>query len=82
MDTACPFPDGYLEVSRFAFNGFKIRIGDEFDIQMPADLDQFGRYDSHGTVICGKGLVQLGHGPSNGRTFLQQIDVISGIGQV
>jgi hypothetical protein len=24
---------------------------------MPADLDQFGREDSHGTVIGGKGLV-------------------------
>jgi hypothetical protein len=24
---------------------------------MPADLDQFGRKDSHGTVIGGKGLV-------------------------
>ena len=28
---------------------------------MPADLDQFGRNNSHGTVIGGKGLVELGH---------------------
>jgi hypothetical protein len=26
---------------------------------VPADLDQLGRDDSHGTVVGGKGLVQL-----------------------
>jgi len=33
---------------------------------MPADLDQFGRDNSHGTVIGGKGLVELGHEPADG----------------
>jgi hypothetical protein len=33
---------------------------------MPADLDQFRREDSHGTVIGGIGLVQLGHLAANG----------------
>jgi hypothetical protein len=28
---------------------------------MPADLDQFRRDNSHGTVVGGKGLIQLGH---------------------
>ena len=29
----------------------------EFDIDVPADLDQFGGDNSHGTIIGGKGLV-------------------------
>ena len=37
---------------------------------MPADLDQFGRDDSHGAVVSGKGLVELGHdAPDRGRSF-------------
>jgi hypothetical protein len=31
-----------FEFSGFAFYGFKIRIGDKLNIQMPADLDQYG----------------------------------------
>ena len=42
---------------------------------MPADLDQFGRENSHGAVIGGKGLVELGHMPANARPFLNQIDL-------
>jgi hypothetical protein len=34
---------------------------------MPADLDQYGRNNSHRTVIGGKRFVQLGHNPANGR---------------
>jgi len=56
-DAACAFPYLDLEISSSALDGFKIRIGDEFDVQVPADLDQFGRDDSHGAVIGGKGLV-------------------------
>ena len=41
VNASSAFSDLYLEVSGFAVNGFKIRIGDEFDIQMPADLDQY-----------------------------------------
>jgi hypothetical protein len=37
---------------------------------MPADLDQFRRDDSHGTVIGGKGLVQLRHYSTYGGGFL------------
>ena len=41
---------------------------------MPADLDQFGRENSHGTVIGGKGLIELGHMPANARPLLHQIN--------
>ena len=60
------FFDFDLEIARFARNAFKIRVGDQFDVQMPADLDQYGGDDSHRAVIGGKCLVQLGHDPANG----------------
>jgi hypothetical protein len=41
-DAASPFSDFYLEFTRGSFNGFNVRVGDELDVQVPADLDQFG----------------------------------------
>ena len=49
------------KIARFPFKIDKFRIGEQFNVEMPADLDQFGRDDSHGTVVGGKGLIQLGH---------------------
>ena len=40
-------------------NLFHLCASDQIDVQMPADLDQFGRDNSHGTVIGGKRLVEL-----------------------
>jgi hypothetical protein len=37
---------------------------------VPADLDQLGRDDSHGTVIGREGLVELSHNPADGGEFL------------
>ena len=66
-----------LKVPLFAFNPVYLGAGDKADIEMPADLDQFGRDNSHGTIIGGKGLVQLGHYPANGGGFFQKVDVIA-----
>jgi hypothetical protein len=41
-DAAGPFSDFYLEFTRGSFNGFNVRVGDKLDVQVPADLDQFG----------------------------------------
>ena len=49
---------------------------------MPADLDQFGRKNSHGAVIGGEGLVQLGHHATDGGGSLLEADGIAGIGQI
>jgi hypothetical protein len=68
------FQDAYLEIARFAADGTDFRQGQDFDVEMPADLDQFRRDNSHGTIIGGKCLVQLGHGPTNGRASFQQIN--------
>jgi len=42
VDTACSFFDFYFEIACRSLNRFEIRIGNDFDVEMPADLDQFG----------------------------------------
>ena len=49
---------------------------------MPADLDQFGRENSHGAVIGWKGLVELGHMSTNARSFLNQIHLKTSAGKI
>jgi hypothetical protein len=46
-------------------------VGDNLNIKMPADLDQFRRENSHGAVVGGKGLVQLRHDPADGGALFQ-----------
>jgi hypothetical protein len=74
--------DLYLKIPGLAMNSNNVGQGDQFDIQMPVDLDQFGGDDSHGAVIGGEGLVQSGHGPADGRPFFQKVHIIPGIGQI
>ena len=59
--------DSNLEVSAKAFNLFYPGASDQVDVRMAADLDQLGGNDSHGAIVGGKGLVQFGHGPADGR---------------
>jgi hypothetical protein len=49
--------DGNLKVPHITGYLFNLSKSEQFDIQMPADLDQFGRDNSHGAVVGGKGLV-------------------------
>jgi hypothetical protein len=60
------FIQGDLEVSCFSFYTVNFSISQDLYVRMPADLDQFGREYSHGAVICGIGLVKLGHMAANG----------------
>jgi hypothetical protein len=61
---------------------FHFRQCQKLDVEMPADLDQFGRDDSHSTVVGGKGLVQLGHNtPDGGRSF-HKIDKKARVGKI
>jgi hypothetical protein len=34
--------DAYGKIARFAADGGDFRQGEDFDVEMPADLDQFG----------------------------------------
>jgi hypothetical protein len=56
--------------------------GMEFDIAVPADLDQLGRDNSHGAVVGRKGLVKLGHGAADGRPFFHQVHKVARISQI
>jgi len=73
---------GGREIARLARNLFQFSQGEKLDVGVPADLDQLGRDNSHGTVIGGKGFVDLRHGAANGRAFFHQVDEISRIGQI
>jgi hypothetical protein len=73
---------GDFKISFRAFNRFNFRTRDQVDVEMPADLDQFGRDNSHRTIIGGKGFIQFTHHTADGRGLLDQVNQISGFGQV
>jgi hypothetical protein len=67
----------HLKISFFTVNGSDFGEGKQFDIDVPADLDQLGGDNSHGAVIGGECLVQLRHHPANGTGSLHKVYVIS-----
>jgi len=60
-----------FEIPRLTRDVLDFTESSQLDVQMPADLDQFGRDDSHRAVAGGEGLVQLGHDPPDGRAFFR-----------
>jgi hypothetical protein len=52
---------GDFKIALFAGYGVYLRQGVQLNIDVPADLDQFRRDNSHGTVVCRKRFIQLGH---------------------
>jgi len=76
------FPHSDLEAAHLPGYALQLCQGKKFYVEMPADLDQFRRDDSHGAVIGGKGLVQLCHGATDGWTLFNQVDLVAGVRQV
>jgi hypothetical protein len=74
--------NGDFKTPLFTGDALYLRKGQQLNIEMPADLDQFRREDSHGTVIGWEGLVQLGHNAPYGGGPFHQIDVVAGVGQI
>jgi len=74
--------DFHAEGAFLPLHGCDLGQGQELDVQVPADLDQLGCQDSHGAVVGGKGLVQLGHGAADGRGPLHEVNKEPGIGHV
>jgi hypothetical protein len=68
--------------TRFALYLQNLGIGQDLHIQMATKLYELGREDSHGTIVSGKGLIQLSHHPSDARSPLYHIDEITRFGQV
>jgi hypothetical protein len=81
-DVSGLFGQGNIEVPGLAFDDVNFSISQDLDIWMPADLDQFRRKYSHGTVIGGKGLVELGHMAADARSLFHQVDLKPGNGQI
>jgi hypothetical protein len=73
---------GHLEVSCFSFYTVYLSVGEDLNIWVPADLDQLGCENSHGTVISWKGLVQLRHVAADARPFFNQVDLKPGGGKI
>jgi hypothetical protein len=71
-----------FEVTFKTLDLFNLGAGDEVDVTMPADLDQFWRDNSHGAIIGWKGLVEFRHHPPNGRGFFQEMNLVAGICQI
>ena len=69
------FQDFDLEISGVATDAFNFGKGDEVNVGVPADLDQLGRDNSHGTLVGRKGLIQLGHDPADARRPFHQVYV-------
>ena len=67
VDVARMPGDLHVEIAWFPGDGSDFGKGQKLNVEMPADLDQFGRDNSHGAIIGREGLVQLGHDPTNGR---------------
>ncbi len=82
VDVARLVADANVEVARLAGDGVDLAVGQQFDIQMPAGLDELGREDAHRAVVGGEGLVQPGHDAADGRVGLEEVDLLAGVGQV
>ena len=61
------FNQGYLEVSRFPFYSIHFSIGQDLYIGMPITFNKLRRFNAHGAIIGGKGLIKLGHLAPDGR---------------
>jgi hypothetical protein len=53
--------DGDFEISFIALNLINFCTRNKVDVKMPADLDQFGRNNSHCTIVGGKCFIQFTH---------------------
>ena len=71
-----------LEISRLPIYAINFRVGEDFDVRMPADLDQFRCENSHRTFVGGKGLVELCHVSADAWRFLDQIDLEASVGKI
>jgi hypothetical protein len=70
------------EVPGFPFHPFDLGVCEDVDVGICGAFDKLGRKDAHGTVIGGKGLVQLGHLAADGRPLVHQIDLEAAFGGI
>ena len=82
VNIARPFAYRYRKTTGGAFHLFHISHGDELNIEMTPAFHQLRGENTHGTIIGGKGLVQLRHAPADGGGLFHQADMKTGVGQI
>jgi hypothetical protein len=80
MDEPRPPSHLHMEVANVAGDLGHFAQGQELDLGMSTDIHHLGAEYSYRAIHGGKGLVQLGHDPADGRFSLHQIYLMSGIG--
>ncbi len=70
------------EVSGLSFDAVDFRVGEYLDVGVSVALDELRRFDAHGAVVGGKGLVELRHLAADGRQLLDQVDLEARGGKV
>ena len=73
---------GYLELSWLPFHPVDIGIGQDFYVGMSVGFDEFWRFNAHGAVIGGEGLVELGHLAADGRGLVDQVNLETRVGEI
>jgi hypothetical protein len=73
---------GNCEIPRLALDSINLGTRDDRYVRIRRALNKFGRQDTHGAIIGGKGLIQLGHLATNSRSLIYQIDPETGIGYI
>jgi hypothetical protein len=77
-----PFLQGHLKISRSPFHALYITERDDLDILVSADLNKPGGLRAHGTIVCGKCLVELRHHAADGRLVIGKIHLDAALRQV
>jgi hypothetical protein len=81
-DVSRPFGQGDFEISRFTLHPVNVGMCQEHDVRMPAAFEKFWRLDTHGAVIGGEGLIELGHLATDGRRLVNEVDLETGAGKI
>ena len=90
---AAPVADADIDVARLgadrcregtglAIERGDVAVGEDLDIDMGAGVDEARRNRAHRAVIGRKGLVELRHVAADRRLLLDQIDLVSRLGQI
>src|SRR5208337_2342991 len=75
---AWPPLDSDREITRLPLDPFHFAQGEDFNVPVPADLDQPRGHGTHGAVVGGEGLVELGHDPADAGLVLGQVNLDAG----
>ena len=68
-------PQARSKVTGFPFDREDFRVGEDFDVEMVPNIDQFRGYRAHGAIVRWKRLVQLRHVSTDGGFDFGQVNL-------